>query len=257
MSDPNATVTVPVPAPTPEPLALAELYPAYFDWENPQALRINIHKHLIRASHDRAAVMRSLKAYCIAPRYRAPLQAGTARIDLQGQPTGVITGEEATHACQEPFPRATARESLPSNDTLLPKEHLVPGRLEFTAKFSELPPPLPVQGGVKIGVQTAEGTVPAILSPKVWRKLEQAAKNYPQWVTALSGSLERFADDEIGLQHPTLQVLEKKTRPEVAEPEDAGYTGAGRSQAVSEGTRRREDGLRPDCPSESPALAST
>jgi hypothetical protein len=101
----------------------------------------------------------------------------------------------------------------------LPKEHLVPGRLELTVKFSELPQPLPVQGGLKIGVQTAEGIVTAILPAKVWKKFEQAAKTYPHWVAALSGSLERFTDGEIALQHPALQVFEKKARPEA--PADA------------------------------------
>ncbi|MFZ1829255.1 MAG: hypothetical protein WAW42_10900, partial [Candidatus Competibacteraceae bacterium] len=76
-----------------------------------------------------------------------------------------------------------------------------------------------VQGGLKIGVQTEEGTVTAILPAKVWKKFEQAAKTYPHWVAALSGSLERFTDGEIALQHPALQVFEKKARPEA--PADA------------------------------------
>lgn len=92
----------------------------------------------------------------------------------------------------------------------------MPGRLELTVKFSELPRPLTVRDGLKIGIQTGEGIVTAILPAKAWRKPEQAAKNYPQWVAALSGSLERFADGEIALKHPALQVFEKKTRPEAA-----------------------------------------
>ena len=92
----------------------------------------------------------------------------------------------------------------------------MPGRLELTVKFSELPRPLAVRDGLKIGIQTGEGTVTAILPAKVWRKLEQAAKDYPSWVAALSGSLERFADGEIALKHPALQVFEKKARPEAA-----------------------------------------
>lgn len=95
------------------------------------------------------------------------------------------------------------------------------GRLELTAKFSDLPRPLPVQGGMKIGIETGEGTVTAILPVKVWRKLERAAKDYPSWVAALSGALERFADGEIALKHPALQIFEKKARPE-AEPARAG-----------------------------------
>ena len=220
MNDPNPAVVDAEPAPAPAPLPLAEAYPACFDWERPKPLRINIHKQLIRAGHDRATVLRSLKAYCTAPRYRASLQAGAARIDLCGQPAGVVTDKEAAHARQEPTPRAAertaARESLPPDDTPIPKENLVPGRLELTVKFSELPQPLPVQDGLKIGIQTGEGTVTAILPAKVWRKLEQAAQDYPQWVAALSGSLERFADGEIALKHPALQVFEKKVRPEAA-----------------------------------------
>ena len=224
MSDPNLAVAepgpaaAPDPAPAPELLPLAELFPACFDWEHPRPLKIGIHKHLIRAGHDRAAVMRGLKAYCTAPQYRAALQTGAARIDLRGQPAGVVSDKDAAHAREEPNPRAAeraaARESLPSDTTPIPKENLVPGRLELVAKFSELRQPLPVQGGVKIGVQTAEGTVTAILPAKVWRKLEQAAKDYPQWVAALSGSLERFAEGEIALKHPALQIFERKARPE-------------------------------------------
>jgi hypothetical protein len=220
VSDPIPNPPIFPQATAPEILPLVELYPACFDWERPKPLRINIHKQLIRAGHDRATVLRSLKAYCTAPRYRASLQAGAARIDLCGQPAGVVTDKEAAHARQEPTPRAAertaARESLPPDDTPIPKENLVPGRLELTAKFSELPRPLPVQGGLKIGVQTGEGIVTAILPAKVWRKLEQAARDYPQWVAALSGSLERFADGEIALKHPALQIFEKKARPEAA-----------------------------------------
>jgi len=57
-------------------------------------------QQLIRAGHDRATVLRSLKAYCTAPRYRASLQAGAARIDLCGQPAGVVTDKEAAHAAR-------------------------------------------------------------------------------------------------------------------------------------------------------------
>jgi hypothetical protein len=242
MTDPNPVAADPGPAaaPAPELLPLAELFPACFDWEQPRPLKIGIHEHLIRAGHDRATVLRSLKAYCTAPRYRAALQAGAARIDLQGQPAGGVTAEEAAHARLEPTPRAAeraarraaARQALPPDATPIPKENLVPGRLELTAKFSELPKPLPVQGGIKIGVRTAEGTVTAILPAKVWRKLEQAAKDYPQWVAALSGSLDRFAEGEIALKHPTVQVFEKKARPEVAAQAEAPQSEASDPKAL-------------------------
>lgn len=127
-----------------------------------------------------------------------------------------MTEREAADARSLVEARATTRAALPPNATPLPEEHLVPGRLELIVKFSELPQPLAVQGGLKIGIQTGEGLVTALLPPKVWRKLEQAAQDYPQWVAALSGSLEQFADGEIALKHPAVQVFEKKAKPEAA-----------------------------------------
>ena len=207
MSDPNPIVVDPTPdlppVPAPERLLLAESFPLCFNWERPQPLKINIHQDLMAAGHDRQAVRRALGRYCQADRYRRALQAGAPRIDLQGQPAGVVTEKEAAHARNALTPRAARvtapRAALPPNDTPLPKEPLVPGRLELTVKFSELPRPLHVQDGLKIGIQTGEGIVTAILPPKVWRPLEQAAQTYPQWVAALSGSLDRHTGEEIVL----------------------------------------------------------
>lgn len=92
-------------------------------------------------------------------------------------------------------------------------------------KFSELPKPLTVRGGVKVGIETGEGLVSCVLPPKVWRKLEQAAAQYPQWVAALSGALDRMSEGEIALKHPALQVFEKKPKPpaERAAPAPDGH----------------------------------
>jgi hypothetical protein len=236
-----ATEPVPVPAPVTALPALMATYPAGFDWEQPRPLKIGIHKDLLAAGFGGAGIQpaeihRALVRYCHRPLYRKALRAGAIRVDLQGQPAGVVTAAEVEAAraafaagkarqAGTPVPprpwgvASAAQDALPPPATPLPKEHLVPGRLELTVKFSELPQPLPVQGGLKIGVQTAEGIVTAILPAKVWKKFEQAAQTYPHWVAALSGSLERFTDGEIALQHPALQVFEKKARPEA--PADA------------------------------------
>ncbi|MCP5451252.1 MAG: ProQ/FinO family protein [Gammaproteobacteria bacterium] len=221
MADPSLAGADPAPASAPKILVLAETYPACFDGENPRPLKLGIHHDLMAAGFEKAAVKRTLARYCNRPRYRKALRAGAIRIDLQGQPAGVVTAAEAETAraawkADQPAPSCPAAASLPANDTPLPQEALVPGRLELTVKFSELPQPLAVQGGLKIGIQTGEGIVTAILPPKIWRKLEQAAQNHPHWIAALSGSLARFADGEISLKHPTVQVFERKVRPEVA-----------------------------------------
>jgi hypothetical protein len=68
----------------------------------------------------------------------------------------------------------------------LPKESL-----ELTVKFSDQPPPLQIQDGRKIGIQTEEGIVTAILPPKVWRPLERAAQDDPHGVAAPSSAIDR------------------------------------------------------------------
>jgi len=240
MTDPNLAATEPGPtaAPAPELSPLAEAYPACFDWERPRPLKIGVYRDLLAAGFADgaapvAALKRALARYCHRPRYWNALRAGADRIDLHGQPAGAVTAEEAAAARADlaawnarkaglpvpPRPRgatSSPNAALPPDATPLPKEHLVPGRLELAAKFSELPRSRPVAGGVKIGVPAGEWTVTAILPAKVWRKLEQAAKDYPSWVAALSGSLARIEGGEIALQHPTVQVFEKKARPEVA-----------------------------------------
>jgi len=143
------------------------------------------------------------------------MQVGATRIDLQGQPAGVVTKADLELAQASRLPAATPTNSLP-NETPIPQENLVPGRLELTVKFSELPRPLQVQGGMKIGLQTNEGVVTAILSPKTWRKLEQAAKDYPHWVAAMNGVLGGYEGGVIDLKNPAVQIFEKKAKPATA-----------------------------------------
>ena len=190
-----------------------ELYPACFDWEQPKPLKIGIHRDLVAAGRERAAVQRALARYCHRPLYRRALRAGAARIDLHGQPAGVVTEQEVRQARRAATPHAgpvAACESLPPDATPILKEQLAPGRLDLVAKFSELPASHPVPGGIRIAIPTGAGTVTAILPAKAWRKLEQAAKDYSSWAAALSGSLAQLAEGQIILQHPAVQVFEAR-----------------------------------------------
>ena len=96
-------------------------------------------------------------------------------------------------------------------------ENIVSGHLELTVKFSELPTPVQVQAGLKIGIQTDRALVVAIVPPKAWKKLAQAADAWPHWVAALRGHLGAQAGAAAGpvivLEQPALQVLEKKAKP--------------------------------------------
>ena len=261
MTDPNPAVVdaEPASAPAPAPAsatvlpALIEAYPACFDWEHPRPLKIGLHRDLLAAGLGEARVkgadlQRALARYCHRPLYRWTLRAGATRVDLHGQPAGVVTAAEVKTAraawkaqqTGRPVPPrpgdapSSPKEVHPPNATPLPKEHLVPGRLELTVKFSELPRPRSVQNGFKMGIQTGEGIVTTILPAKVWRTLEQAAQDYPQWVAALSGSLDRFAAGEIALKHPAVQVFEKKAKPAAA-PEGKASESNGPDVKAPEG----------------------
>jgi hypothetical protein len=276
MSDPTPAVVdaepadAPAPAPAPASAtvlpALIEAYPACFDWEHPRPLKIGLHRDLLAAGLGEARVkgadlQRALARYCHRPLYRWTLRAGATRVDLHGQPAGVVTAAEAKTARAAWKARQTGRpvpprpgdapsspkEVHPPNATPLPKESLVPGRLELTVKFSELPRPRSVQNGFKMGIQTGEGIVTTILPAKVWRTLERATQTYPQWVAALSGALERFADGEIALKHPAVQVFEKKAKPAAA-PEGKASEPNGPEVKAPEGKAPEGKALAPKAP---------
>lgn len=112
MTDPSPVVTNPTPltlTSAPTLPALIETYPACFDGENPRPLKLGIHRDLMAAGFEKAAVKRTLAHYCNRPRYRKALRAGAIRIDLQGQPAGVVTAAEAETA-QADLAAWTARQ---------------------------------------------------------------------------------------------------------------------------------------------------
>lgn len=83
------------------------------------------------------------------------------------------------------------------------------GRLLFTVKFSTLPTPFQVRGGIKIGIQAEEKIVSMILPWKTWLHLEKLTQSYPQWTAVLRGSPDYCEGQEIILRNPSVQVLEK------------------------------------------------
>ena len=90
------------------------------------------------------------------------------------------------------------------------------GRLELTVKLTELPKPLPVKAGMKIGIQTDTALVVATLPPKVWKKLEQAQTDWPSWIASLTGKLGAQAGSDVGavvvLEQAAVQVFERKAK---------------------------------------------
>jgi ProP effector len=78
---------------------LMETYPKVFNRDNVRPLKIGIQDDLI--AEEKVAknkIKRALASYVRAPQYFRSLQDGADRINLQGEPQGQVTAEEAEHA---------------------------------------------------------------------------------------------------------------------------------------------------------------
>jgi ProP effector len=67
--------------------------------------------------NSRTALKRVLGGYTVCPEYRAKLIEGAVRIDLDGNPAGVVTASEAAYA---PAPKPAKTKPTPSTPPALP-----------------------------------------------------------------------------------------------------------------------------------------
>ncbi|NCU20326.1 Fertility inhibition FinO-like protein [Candidatus Falkowbacteria bacterium] len=232
-------------------LSIADLYarfPACFNASNPRPLKVRIHKDLAHALWVefvanrvepeprmasrillRQRVRRLLNRYCGRPAYLQVMLENAVRIDLEGAPAGKVSKQDADYAsarlaveppAQKPQVTAPATRAphLP-NDAPLTEDNIVPGRLELTVKFTQLPKPVELKSGMKIGIQAEKNLVITTLPPKTWKKLIKAASDWPEWVAAMTGKLGAQVTTDMGtailLEEPNLQVFEKKPKPTI------------------------------------------
>jgi hypothetical protein len=94
-----------------------------------------------------------------------------------------------------------------------------PGKMELIVKISEFPADIrTVENGWKqFDVDTGDQLVTITVKPKVFKKLEQAQENYPQWVAAIAGQMGEKTDKGFVLKEPNIQVFERKPK----EPKEA------------------------------------
>lgn len=93
----------------------------------------------------------------------------------------------------------------------------MPAKIEITVKFSELPTPVTTTPQA-ITIQLTDGTitVQTSLRPKHWKKLTDAAAQFPLWVAALTGKPGKLTAASIELTEPNIQVFEKKPKEQLA-----------------------------------------
>ncbi|MBK5938041.1 hypothetical protein CCR96_01860 [Halochromatium roseum] len=170
----------------------------------------------------------ALAYYCSQPAYLEAMCEGAPRIDLDGTVAGEVNARESERAAAQlrgeikPPKSPSSKPPTPPapklpKDAPLTEDAIVPGRLELTLKFNQLPKAVQIKDGMKIGIQTDNALVVATLRPKTWKKLTKANSDWPQWVAALSGKLGAQVPTDQGpailLEEPNLQVFEKKPKP--------------------------------------------
>ena len=91
---------------------------------------------------------------------------------------------------------------------------MTPGKLEVTIKINELPTDVQTnKDNSKIFQLDCDGqVVEVIVKPKIWKKLEDAAANYPMWVAAIGGKMGESTPNGFVLSDPSIQVFEKKPK---------------------------------------------
>jgi sRNA-binding protein len=79
---------------------LIERFPDCFSWNDHRPLKIGIHKNLEARGVDPRLGRLGVSRYCRHLAYQHALVEGAARIDLDGQPAGVVTHKEAAFAAK-------------------------------------------------------------------------------------------------------------------------------------------------------------
>ncbi len=78
---------------------VSETYPLAFDRKNVRPLKIGIQEDILAdAKLPKGKVKRALASYVRSGHYLRSLQPGAERVDLAGQPAGLVTDQEAEHA---------------------------------------------------------------------------------------------------------------------------------------------------------------
>ena len=90
----------------------------------------------------------------------------------------------------------------------------VQGKLEVTIKINELPVIASKDKNrwMTFHINCGDRLFTATVKPKVFKKLQDAQANYPQWVAAIAGKLGNPTDKGFVLDEPNIQVFEKKPK---------------------------------------------
>ena len=225
---------------------LSAAFPACLNRSAPKPLKIGLGTELMAlagvhpalADLTRTQIRRALKIYTGSLAYQKALRKGGLRYDLEGQPAGEVTAEQQAFARtprQKKAPTAPSSAgdpATPAAPALSPAERkalleeviamAIPGKLDITLKINQLPQAKPASAQTMLFAVQADGrTVVVELKNKTWNSLKSAAESYPQWVAAITGKPGEAIEGGFRLDQPTVQVFEKKPKPEATVPAES------------------------------------
>jgi hypothetical protein len=92
----------------------------------------------------------------------------------------------------------------------------IPGKLEVTIKINQLPDDVTTDknGWKRFRIDCGGRPVDVALRPRMWTKLEEASKNWPLWLAAITGTMGQSVGQGFILAEPAVQTFERKPRPE-------------------------------------------
>jgi ProP effector len=129
--------------------ALAELYPQCFARKHHHQhhpLKLKIQQDLKAAGVFGGSTRKingALTHYCKRDAYRESVKAGAIRIDLQGEPAGVVTIEEAAHTASKLAAKRAAIAARAKSTTVANAQKAAAPAAITTVINTEPPPPAP------------------------------------------------------------------------------------------------------------------
>jgi hypothetical protein len=112
-----------------------------------------------------------------------------------------------------------------------------PGKLEVILKINQLPTAVTTDknGWKQFVIDCSGRRVSVSIRPRMWTKLEEAAKSYPQWVAAITGLMGPSQGQGFTLLEPAVQVFERKIKEAAPAGEKAPEAPAPAAEAKAEG----------------------
>lgn len=100
--------------------------------------------------------------------------------------------------------------NLYSSEEIMP----TPGKMELTIKINQFPVEVKTVANnwKQFNVEAGDRIVSIVVKPKVFKKLEQAQENYPQWIATITGQIGETTEKGFVLKEPSIQVFERKPK---------------------------------------------